>query len=87
MKEHMIIMTNTVDAFKLKKGPTESGVPSNHVFNGIPSDAVGGELLPFNLIESLSIQVILIMILLIPAFLLLYKKRDYAVNLIARIFF
>jgi hypothetical protein len=53
----------------------------------MPSDAVGGELLPFNLIESLSIQVILIMILLIPAFLLLYKKRDYAVNLIARIFF
>jgi hypothetical protein len=74
----MLSMTQKVDAFNIKEGPTESGVDVG---------AVGGELLPFNLIESLPLHVIILMILMTPAFLLLYKKRDYALNLIARILF
>jgi hypothetical protein len=78
-------MSRKVDAFNLTKGPTESGAPS-HIVPEVP-EAVGGELLPFNLLGSLPAHVFVFLLLMIPVFLLLYWKRDYALNLVARLFF
>jgi hypothetical protein len=76
-------MRSQVEAFNLKGGPTESGeIPPSVV-----TDAVGGELLPFDIIKALPAHMIMILVLMVPLLILLYKKRDYAVNLIARLFF
>jgi hypothetical protein len=78
-------MSRKVDAFSLKKGPTESGGTSNFI-SEVP-EAVGGELLPFNLLGSIPAHVFVFLLFMIPVFLLLYWKRDYALNLVARLFF
>jgi hypothetical protein len=72
-----------VEGLSIKAGPTESGFVDPKV---VP-DAVGGELLSFSVLEALPAHLILFLLLMIPAFLLLYKKKDYAINLIARLFF
>jgi hypothetical protein len=72
-----------VQAFSIKEGPTESGDPSPPMKPII--DAVGGELLPFELLEVLPKYWIIILALLLPAFIILFKKRDTALNLISRI--
>jgi len=74
-------MANRVDAFNIKAGPTESGVLPNE---GMP---VGGEILPFNLFEFHPIQIILFLIIMIPMIILVYKKRDLALNVLSRVFF
>lgn len=71
-----------VQAFSIKEGPTESGDPSAPVKPII--EAVGGELIPLNLIETFPKYWILILALLLPAFVILYKKRATALNLISR---
>ena len=71
-----------VQAFSIKEGPTESGEPAAPV--KLIVKAVGGELLPFNLIETLPKGWIIIMLLILPACVILYKKRDTALNLISR---
>ena len=71
-----------VQAFSIKEGPTESGDTAQ--IKPI-IEAVGGELLPFNLLEILPKYWILLLALLLPAFIILYKKRDLALNLISRI--
>ncbi|MBD3206948.1 hypothetical protein GF319_11490 [Candidatus Bathyarchaeota archaeon] len=80
-------MVIQVEAFNLKNGPTESGT----VPNGIPMDripeAVGGELLPFDVLKAIPPHVLLLLIFAIPAVVLLYKKRDYALNLLANYLF
>jgi hypothetical protein len=78
-------MSRKVDAFSLKKGPTESGGTSNFI-SEVP-EAVGGELLPFDILGSLPAHIIVFLLLMIPVSLLLYRKRDYALNLVARLFF
>jgi hypothetical protein len=84
----MTKMPTIVDAFNVKKGPTESGtVPVTPLpVERIP-DAVGGELIPFDLVSSLPLHILLLFVLMVPAFLLLYRKRDYVLNLVARLFF
>jgi len=72
-----------VEAFSIKKGPTESGT-GNTVKKIIP-EAIGGELLPLNLLEAFPKYWILMLALLLPALIILYKKRDLAINLISRI--
>jgi hypothetical protein len=72
-----------VEAFSIKEGPTESGDPAPPIKPII--DAVGGEILPFNLLEALPKYWILILALLLPAFNILYKKRNLALNVISRI--
>jgi len=72
-----------VEAFSIKEGPTESGEPAPPIKPII--EAVGGELLPFNLLEILPKYWILLLALLLPACIILYKKRDLALNLISRI--
>jgi hypothetical protein len=71
-----------VEAFSIKEGPTESGEPAT--FKPI-IEAVGGEILPFNLLEVFPKYWILIFALLLPVFVVLYKKRDLALNFISRI--
>jgi hypothetical protein len=75
-----------VEAFSIKEGPTESGVfpVKKRALKLIP-EAIGGEILPFNLLEALPKYWILLFALLLPAFIILYKKRDLALNLISRI--
>jgi hypothetical protein len=82
----MVVMK--VEAFSIKEGPTESGVGEAFRrvrFLLVEPEAVGGEILPFNLLEILPKYWILILALLLPAFVLLYRKRDLALNLISRI--
>jgi hypothetical protein len=75
-----------VEAFSIKEGPTESGFSStNQVIKKIIPEAVGGEILPLNLIEALPKYWLLILVLLLPAAVLIYRKRDLALNLISRI--
>lgn len=58
-----------VDGLSFKAGPTESG-------RG-PSDAVGGEMVDINVVAVfLSRYWLLILILLIPLAVVLYKKRS-----------
>lgn len=71
-----------VQALSIKEGPTESG----EIAPGRPIIKVaGGELLPFNLLDTLPKYWILILALLLPALIILYKKRDLALHLISRI--
>lgn len=72
-----------VEAFSIKEGPTESG--NDVLFKKIIPEAVGGELLPFNLIEAFPKHWVLILAILLPVFVILYKKRDLALNLVSRI--
>ncbi|MFP3952126.1 MAG: hypothetical protein ACLFVP_08335 [Candidatus Bathyarchaeia archaeon] len=74
-------MVQRVDAFNIKAGPTESGVN-----NYVAPTPVGGEILPFNLFESTPIQLAVLLILMIPVAILVYKKRDLALNLVSRLF-
>ena len=73
-----------VDGLSIKPGPTESGNSgTNHVLRLGPP-AVGGELLPANF-WLMPKHLILILILLIPLGLILYKKRDLASNLLTKL--
>jgi hypothetical protein len=76
-----------VDAFSLKKGPTESGtVPTQEIkYLLMEPSPVGGEILPFNLLETLPKYWLFGVALLIPLVLLLYKKRDLALNLLSHV--
>lgn len=74
-------MKKNVDALSIKPGPTESGVPS-------PSPSpppVGGEILP---VDKLSVFILqywpIIVLMLLPFGLLLYKKRDILMRLLFR---
>jgi hypothetical protein len=71
-----------VEAFSIKEGPTESGgsMQAKPII-----DAVGGELIPLNILEVLPKYWILILAVLLPAFIIFYKKRDLALNLVSRI--
>ncbi|MCP8311103.1 MAG: hypothetical protein L6N94_06365, partial [Candidatus Methylarchaceae archaeon HK01M] len=60
-----------VDALNLKSGPTESGEAPAPIEPIEPSTPVGGELLP-----AVSQYWLLILLLLLPLGLLLYKKRS-----------
>jgi len=78
-----------VQAFSLKNGPTESGIGQvigirDRILKIIP-EAVGGEVLPFNLIETLPSYWVFILAFFLPVLVLLYKKRDLALNFIAKI--
>jgi len=73
-------MVNRVEAFDIKGGPTESGAVAK---KPLP---VGGEILPFNLFEALPIHLILLLIMMIPVIILVYKKRDLALNIISKVF-
>jgi hypothetical protein len=72
-----------VEAFSIKEGPTESGI--EEIMKKIIPESVGGELIPINLLEAFPKHWILIFALILPAFIVLYKKRDLALNLISRI--
>jgi hypothetical protein len=74
-----------VEVFSMKEGPTESGFTPTNGVKIVVKKAVGGELLPFNLLETLPKYWILMLALLLPALIILYKKRDLALNLISRI--
>ncbi len=77
-----------VSAFSIKEGPTESGIPVPPPNNlHVTPSPVGGELFPFNLVQIIPKQWIIILILLLPAALVLYKKREVAMDLITRILF
>jgi len=78
-------MAQKVEAFNLKGGPTESGGTSTN--NLLPSEPVGGEIIPFNLFKALPIQLLLILVIMIPVIVLVYKKRDLALNIISKVFF
>ena len=80
---YLIDVKSQVEAFNLKGGPTESGGTGPTVV----TDAVGGELLPFDIIRALPSHMIMILVLMVPLLILLYKKRDYAMNLLVRLFF
>ena len=72
-----------VEAFSIKEGPTESG--TGNTIKKIITDAVGGEVIPFNLLESVPKLWIMLLALLLPAFIVLYKKRDTALDLISKV--
>ena len=72
-----------VEAFSIKEGPTESG--TGNTIKKIITDAVVGEILPFNLLEAFPKLWIILLTILLPAFIILYKKRDIGFNLISRI--
>lgn len=72
-----------VEAFSFKEGPTESGSDPNFI-KRIP-EAIGGEILPFNLLEAFPKYWLLLLVLLIPVFVVIYKKRNLALNLLSRI--
>ena len=75
-------------AFSIKKGPTESGIPVPPPNNlHVTPSPVGGELVPLNLVQIIPKQWIIILILLLPAALVLYKKREAAMELITHILF
>ena len=63
-----------VDALKIKPGPTESGEHNTHV--------VGGEISSLTAIAPL--HLVLILVVLIPLAILLYKKRNIMLPLILR---
>ncbi|MEM2872766.1 MAG: hypothetical protein QXD82_01200 [Nitrososphaerales archaeon] len=64
-----------VGALNLKPGPTESGGPPQ---------PVGGELLP-SAVSALSQYWILIILLLLPLFILFYKKRNILLPWVMRL--
>jgi len=71
---------NRVEALNLKSGPTQSGA----VQPGNPSGPVGGEMLP---VDKLSVflsnyWILVVLLLLLPAALVLYKKREIALKLL-----
>ena len=71
-----------VQAFSIKEGPTESG----EIAPGKPLiDVVGGNILPFNLFDALPKYWIIMLVLLLPVFIILYKKRDLALHLISKV--
>ena len=70
--------TSRVEALNLKSGPTQSGAAP------LPSGPVGGEMVP---IDKLSVflsnyWILVILLLLLPAALVLYKKREIALKLL-----
>jgi hypothetical protein len=74
--------TCRVEAFNLKPGPTQSGEVPMPVH--APSGPVGGEMLP---VDKLSVflsnyWMLVLLLLLLPAALILYKKRDIALKLL-----
>jgi hypothetical protein len=72
-------MFKQVDAFSLKKGPTESGEEV--------ALEVGGEILPFKMLNLLPKYWILFALLLIPLTVIIYKKRSVVMNILNRIIF
>lgn len=76
-----------VDAFSLKKGPTESGaVPTQKIkYLLVEPSPVGGEVLPFNLLETLPKYWLVGLAILIPVLLLIYRKREPVLSLLSRI--
>ena len=71
-----------VQAFSIKEGPTESG----EIAPGKPIiDVVGGNLIPFNLLDAIPKYWIIMLALLLPAMIILYKKRDLALHLISKV--
>jgi len=74
-------MKKRVDGLSIKSGPTESG------FARPPPRPVGGEIIPFDLLASLSKYWILLVILLFPLVLLMYKRREIALKLLSRAIF
>jgi hypothetical protein len=68
-----------VDALRIKEGPTESGVLSQRV-----PETVGGELIPFDLLASIPKHWLILVVLLLPLAIILYKKRNVTVPLITR---
>ena len=76
------LMKRRVDGLGIKSGPTESGYGARR-----PLEPVGGEIIPFDLLASLSKYWILLLILLLPLVLLMYKRREIALNLLSRFLF
>ena len=75
-----------ISAFSIKEGPTESGIPIPPPNNlHVTPSPVGGEIVPLNLIQIIPKHWIIMLILLLPAALVLYKKREVAIELITRI--
>jgi hypothetical protein len=74
-----------VDAFSFKEGPTESGGPSNLV--PISPEPVGGEIIPFDLLAALPRHWIILVMILLPLAVILYKKRDVTIPLITRLLY
>jgi len=74
-------MKKRVDGLSIKSGPTESG------FVRPRPRPVGGEIIPFDLLASLSKYWILLVILLFPLVLLMYKRREIALKLLSRVLF
>jgi len=69
-----------VEALTLKPGPTQSGV----VGQPPPPQPVGGEMLP---VDKLSVflsnyWILVVLVLLLPVALVLYKKREMALKLL-----
>ena len=58
-----------IDGIRIKAGPTESGGQPTH------PEPVGGELIPAELFPVLSQYWLLILVILLPLTLILYKKR------------
>ena len=72
---------NRVEALNLKSGPAQSGAVSQP---GNPPTPVGGEMLA---VDKLSVflsnyWILVILLLLLPAALVLYKKREVALKLL-----
>ena len=64
-----------VQAFSIKEGPSESGViPVMKKIMFV--EPIGGEILPFKLLETFPRSWILIFVMFLPLFLVIYKKRD-----------
>ena len=76
------LMKRRVDGLGIKSGPTESGIGPRRT-----PGPVGGEIIPFDLLASLSKYWILLLILLLPLVLLMYKRREIALNLLSRFLF
>jgi len=71
---------NRVQALSVKPGPVQSGAPPPPS----PNVPVGGEMLP---VDKLSVflanyWVLVVLVLLLPIALVLYKKREMALNLL-----
>ena len=73
--------TSRVEALNLKSGPTQSGEVSTPVLPPGPAP-VGGEMIP---VDKLSVflsnyWILVLLLLLLPAALVLYKKREIALK-------
>jgi len=69
-----------VEALTLKPGPTQSGAAGP----ALPQTPVGGEMLP---VDKLSVflsnyWILVVLVLLLPVALALYKKREMALKLL-----